>query len=269
MAEGELRQLLDRVDGPVAVVARGSDESDGVRVDRPLHPLGVDQRGRRVDRGDPSLDPEEVAGLVERRVGRLRLDHVGTVDPALAGRVVAIGEQRMADAAGAACRDEAGRLGGRVDRLGVEQIEGHGDDLGLELRRARAHVPLEHVHVGEQTEGLVEEAVVVVVPAVHRPRAAAPFPGRVLLHRHGVELLEDRVARRAPFGEVPVDGEPAGVGEGAHRRLLGCSDGPLGRRRLHGTRPWRRRTRRLRGPAGPDSPSLWVNRRPPDADSEV
>ncbi len=86
------------------------------------------------------------------------------------GAVLAVGQDRVQDAARAAGGDEATRLvvrgGRRVARLEAER---HGDDLGLEFRRARAHVALEHVHMGEEAECLVHEVVVIVVAAVHRP----------------------------------------------------------------------------------------------------
>ncbi len=105
------------------------------------------------------------------------------------------------------------------DRVGVEQVERHGDDLALEPRRARAHVALQRVHVGEQPERLVEEVVVLVVAAVHRPGALAGLPERVLLLRHHPQLLEHLLAGPAVLGERAVDAEALGVGEAiAHSR---------------------------------------------------
>ena len=95
----------------------------------------------------------------------------------------------------------------------MEQVEGHRDDLALEPGRARAHVALQHVHVGEEPERLVEEVVVLVVAAVHRARALAGLPERVLLLRHVAQLLEDLVAGPALLGQRAVDAEPLGVGE--------------------------------------------------------
>src|ERR1700733_4925075 len=48
-------------------------------------------------------------------------------------------------------------------RLAVVQVEDHRDDLRLELGGTRADVTLEHVHMGEQTEGLIHEGVVLVI----------------------------------------------------------------------------------------------------------
>ena len=213
--EGDVRERLDRVDGPVPVVAGRADEGDGPVVDGTGHPVGVHPRGDGVDGGHPQLDAEEVAGLVERRVGRLGLDHVGTGDAADRGGVVAVGEHGVADAAGPARRDEADRIG-PLDGLTVEQVERHGDDLGLEPGGARAHVPLQHVDVGEQSERLVEEVVVVVVAAVHRARALARLPGGVLVGRHGPEDPEDLVTGQALLGQGVVDRDAVGVGDGAH-----------------------------------------------------
>jgi hypothetical protein len=66
----------------------------------------------------------------------------------------------------------------------------------------------------EQPEGLLEEAVVVAVAAVHRPRAAARLPDPVLLGRHLAELAEDLLAGAAPLGQLTVDAEALGIGIG-------------------------------------------------------
>jgi hypothetical protein len=113
--------------------------------------------------------------------------------------VLAVGEHGVQDAARATGGDEPCGLGLR-HRLGVEQVEGHGDDLALEAGGARAHVPLEDVHVGEEPERLVHEVVVVVVAAVHRPGALAGLPEGVLLLGHVVQLGEDLLARPAVLG---------------------------------------------------------------------
>ena len=62
--------------------------------------------------------------------------------PRCLGGVLPVGQHGVADAAGAAGGHQPGRLA-VGDRLGVEEVEGHGDDLGLELGGARAHVALE------------------------------------------------------------------------------------------------------------------------------
>ena len=80
------------------------------------------------------------------------------------------------------------------DRVGVQQVERHRDDLALELRHARAHVALQRVHVREQLERAAHEVVVAVVAAVHRARALAGLPRRVLALREVGELGDDRVA---------------------------------------------------------------------------
>ena len=103
-----------------------------------------------------------------------------------------------------------------VGRLAVVQPEGHGDDLGLELGGARAHVALEDVHVGEEAEGIVHEVVVVVIAAVHGARALAGLPERVLLGGHRAEFGEDLLAGEADLGEIPMDLETVGVGVAAH-----------------------------------------------------
>src|SRR5260370_29162723 len=84
-------------------------------------------------------------------------------------------------------------------------VEGHGDDLALELRHARAHVPLEGVHVGEPPEGLGQEPVVLVIAAVHRPRALARLPERVLFARDRRQLSQHLLAWPAALGERAVD----------------------------------------------------------------
>jgi len=88
----------------------------------------------------------------------------------------------MHRAARAECVHDAtrtrGKLGVREDQVvgdgvGVEHVEGHGDDLALELRHARAHVALERVHVRKELERAPEKFVVRVVAAVHRAGALA------------------------------------------------------------------------------------------------
>ena len=156
----------------------------------------------------PQLDAEEVAGLVEGGVGGLGLDDVGPGDAPGLGRMLAVGEHGVQDAAGAAGGDQPARVvTGGCRRVAVEQVEGHGDDLGLELGGARAHVALQDVDVGEQPEGLVHEAVVVVVAAVHGARALAGLPEGVLLGRHGVQLGEHLLAAQAVLGQA--SGGPA------------------------------------------------------------
>ena len=111
------------------------------------------------------------------------------------GIAFAVGEHGVGDRSRAARGDEAGRIRAR-QCVGTEQVQGHGDDLGLELRGARTHVALECVHVGEVREGLVEEVVVIVVAAVHRPRALTVLPHDVLARRHVVHHREDVFTRR-------------------------------------------------------------------------
>ena len=105
-----------------------------------------------------------------------------------------------------------------VTALGVEQVERHRQDLGLELGGARAHVALQHVDVGEQAERLVHEVVVLVVAAVHRARALAGLPERVLLLGHRLQLGEDLGAGRPRGGKGAVDREAVLVRKLAHRR---------------------------------------------------
>ena len=144
----DVGERTDRVDGAVAVVAGRPDDGHRLVVDVVGHPVDVDLGRRRVDRRPAELDAEQVARLVERRVRRLRLDQVGPGHAAGRRRVLAVGEDGVADAAGPARRDEAGAI--VVDGLAVQQVERHRDDLGLELGGARAHVALEDVRVGEE-----------------------------------------------------------------------------------------------------------------------
>ena len=106
------------------------------------------------------------------------------------------------------------------DRVGVEQVERHGDDLALELGGARADVALQHVHVGEQPEDVVHEVVVLVVAAVRRPRDLAGLPAAVLLVGDLLQLGEDLRAVAALLGDRPVHVEAVGVGVVAHGVLL-------------------------------------------------
>ena len=138
--------------------------------------------------------------------------------------VLAVGEHRVQDAAGAAGGDDADglRVGGGV---AVQHVERHRDDLGLELRLARAHVALERVHVGEATERLVHEAVVLVVAAVHRAGALARLPEGVFLLGHRRQLGEDLLAGPSLLGQRAVDGEAILVRVCGHRTrtlLMSC-----------------------------------------------
>ena len=204
-------ELGDRVDGAVAVVAGRADDGDGVVVDEGLDRGEVDHGGGRVDGGVTQLDAEEVAGLVERRVGGLGFDHVGASHPALLQRVLPIGQHGVTDAAGTPAGQHAHRFT-ISDRLGVEQVEGHGDDLALEPGRARAHVALQGVDVGVQAEGLVHEVVVVVVAAVHGAGALAGLPEGVFFLGHGGQFSQHLVPGTSGFGKSAIHIEPAHVG---------------------------------------------------------
>ena len=173
------------------------------------------ERRLRVDRRDPQLDAEQVAALVERRVAGLGLHEVRSRHAAGLPGVLAVGDQRVQDRAGPAGRHQTRRLA-VGHGLGVHQVEGHRDDLALELGLARAHVALQGVHVGEHPERLAEEVVVIVVAAVHRPRDLAGLPEGVLLLRHRPHLGEHVVARPAAVRERAVDGEPVGVRKVVH-----------------------------------------------------
>ena len=131
----------------------------------------------------PALDAEEMTCLVERRVRGLGLEEVGPVDAAPVPRQFAVREDRVQDAAAPSRRHEPGRLGAG-DCVGVQQVEGHRDDLALELGHARAHVALQRVDVREELERASHEVVVAVVAAVHRARALAGLP-------HGVFAAGD------------------------------------------------------------------------------
>ena len=212
---GEVRQRSDGVDRPVAVVARRPHDGDGLGVDVGVHPPGVDLGGDGVDRCHPQLDPEQVTGLVERGMRGLRFDHVGTADVALLGGPLAIGEHGVGDAARAPAGQQAGRFGS-VHRLGMQEVERHGDDLGFELGGARTDVPLEGVDMGEPSERLGQEGIVLVIAAVHGARAFPRLPGGVLLGGHGLQGGEDLRSRRTLLGKRAVQVEPALVGECAH-----------------------------------------------------
>ena len=95
----------------------------------------------------------------------------------------------------------------RRDRVGVHEVERHGDDLALEARRARAHVALQDVDVRVQCERLVEKLVVLHVAAVHRSRAFAGLPERIFLFRHLAQLVEHHLARLTGLRQPLIDGE--------------------------------------------------------------
>ena len=62
----------------------------------------------------------------------------------------------------------------------------------------------------------VQEVVVVVVAAVHRPRALPGLPEGVLLLGHHLQLAEDLLVAPARLGEPAVDVEAVVIREGAH-----------------------------------------------------
>ena len=232
LLEGDLGQIGDGVDRAVAVVAGRADERHRLVVRVLAHPVDVHLGGEGIDRRPPQLDPEEVARLVEGRVCRLGLDHVGTGHPPGLGGVLAVGQDGVQDAAGAPGGDQAtGVVAGLGGGVPVVQAQRHGDDLGLELGGARAHVALQDVDVGEQAEGLGHEPVVVVVAAVHRARALARLPEGVLLGRHGAQLRQHLLPAHALVGQLAVDGEAVGVGVVAHDGgpPSGGAAGPPGR----------------------------------------
>ncbi len=68
----------------------------------------------------------------------------------------------------------------------------------------------------EQPEGLVEEVVVVVIAAVHRPRALPGLPEGVLFLCHHPQFAEDLFPAAAFFGEPTVDVEAVLIRERAH-----------------------------------------------------
>ena len=215
MLERDVRKRLDGVDGAIAVVAGRPDQGDGRSVHRSGHPVRVHPGGHRIDGSDPQFDAEQVACLVERRVGGFWLDDVGAHDVPGRHGVIAIGQQRVADAPCSARRHQADRLG-PGHGLGVQEVERHGDDLRLEPGCARAHVPLQHVDMREERERLVQEVVVIVVAAVHGSRTPARLPRRILLSCHRPQHGKYLVARHPVVGERPVYGHAIGIGKGAH-----------------------------------------------------
>ena len=160
--EGQLAELGDGVHGAVAVVAGRSNEGNSVTRNGTGHEVEIDLRRHWVDGSFDHLDAEEMTGLGEGGVGSLGLDDVRT--PRALGVRLSVGEHGVGDRPRPTRGHEA--TGGR-DAAAAEQVQGHGDDLGFELRGARAHVALEDVDVAELGEGFVEEVVVVVVAAVH------------------------------------------------------------------------------------------------------
>ncbi len=129
--------------------------------------------------------------------------------------MLAVRQHRVRDGPRTA-RGHQPRRGRLAHGLGVQEVEGHGDDLGFELGGTRAHVALERVHVGEVGEGFIQVVVVVVVTAVHRPRALATLPGGVLGRRHRRELLEHHLFRGAVFGQCLMYREAIRVGKATH-----------------------------------------------------
>ena len=138
--------------------------------------------------------PEQVAGLVEGRVGGLGLDQVaGASTPRSRARARGRPARRAGWISVPPERDHAGGLAGSGWIVaGVEQVQDHGDDLALEAGGARAHVALQGVLVGEEPERLVEEGVVLVLARSRWcPSSVPSSQTRVLLGRHLPQLAED------------------------------------------------------------------------------
>ncbi len=97
--------------------------------------------------------------------------------------------------------------------LACMQVEGHGDDLALEAGRARAHVALEDVHVGEEPEDLVHER------RSGRGRRSTWCPSTCRSPRPCPPAVADaRGARpRSRCGRAPRTGGRGGRGSGRRR----------------------------------------------------
>ena len=223
----QLGELLDRVDEAVRVVAGAADQRDRLVVDEVGHGGDVGEIAvgeRRV----PHLDVHPVRALVQRAVRGHRHDQVGP-GHAAGARLLAVRVQRGHQALRAAAGHDA-------DARPVQEVGGHGDDLALELGRARVHVALQDVGVGELVEHLAEEVVVGVVAGVDAARHRALVAERVLgvgqagdLGQDGI--LVDGLRRHAPEGlgrapvrvEVAEDLLEARVAHLSHPSLLVCA----------------------------------------------
>ena len=64
----------------------------------------------------------------------------------------------------------------------------------------------------EEPERVVHEVVVLVIAAIHRARALAGFPERILFGSHRAEFGEDLLAGKTNLGEISVDLETVCVG---------------------------------------------------------
>ena len=179
----------------------------------------VGQRGRRIDRCPAHLDPEQVAGLVERRMPGLGLHDVRLRDATLLARLLPVREDGVEDAAAAAARDEPDRIvAAGAGGVGMHQVEGHRDDLALEAGRAGAHVSLQRVHVPVHLERLRHEGVVLLVAAVERPGGLALLPRAILERRHLTQLAQDLVRRPPDRWHRSQYRVAVGVRERSHSR---------------------------------------------------
>jgi hypothetical protein len=247
---GQGGQVLDRVDEPVRVGAGRADEQDGPVGQVVAHPVDVHEVVRP-HRRVQHLDAEVVPGLVQGDVRGPRHDHLRLGDAPLGARPLAVGVDSTDQALGAATGDHPARLLPGVvlgDGVRVEHAQRHRHDLALELVGAGVHVPLQDVRVCEGLEGLGQEVVVLVVPAVDRAGATAGVPQRVLFGGHGAQLVDDLGAVAAAGRQPVVDGEtvPVGVEVVDDRGERAVSHGASGGRR--GTPRARRRPRRTPRP---------------------
>ena len=169
LRQGQIGELIDRVDRAVPVVGGRADQRHRGVVDECGHRRNVDLRGDGIDRRMAHLDAEQMARLVEGRVGGLGFHDVGHA-VALGVGALAVREHGVGDAGGATARDQANRhVPGLASHVGVHQVEPHRDDLAFESRGAGCDVALQRVDVAEHREGLAHECVVVLVSAVERP----------------------------------------------------------------------------------------------------
>jgi hypothetical protein len=228
----ELRKLLDRVDRAVRIGGRRADDEDRALGDR-LRGRGDVGAEVRPHRDVHGLDAQALRGLVERGVRGLRQHHLRALD----ARAVAVRLDGEHDRLGAAGGDDAADV-----LAAAEHARGHGDDLCLELRRARPQVDVQRVALRVQLVHAAEELHVLGIAVVDGARRVPVVPLRALLGGHRRELGQHLLARPPLLGQAVERGEAVAV------RAQGGDD--LGERVGHRgsvsrTAASRRRVRRL------------------------
>ena len=102
------------------------------------------------------------------------------------------------------------------DGVRVKQIKRHRENFAFKLGCAWTQVTLQGVDVTEQSKGFVQEVIVVMVPAVHGPRAFPGLPRRIFAMSHFGQLCQNLRTWTTVFGKCPVNAVFLNIGKISH-----------------------------------------------------